>query len=398
MGHFRSNYPRLVNANANVNPNVNANANVNPARGQAFNLNANEARADNKVVNGDPMSPYLFTLVMEVLTAILQQATSIDSSFRFHRNCEKQRIVNLCFADDLFLFARGDVQSVKIIMDSINMFKDLSGLVPSMPKSTAFFCNVSMGIKRSILNIMSFEEGSLPVKYLGVSLIATRLLLQLIISVLSSFYIYWASVFVLPISIIRELEQKMRDFLWSQGALSKGKAKVAWKTELTLGAVDPCLSVKRKKLMGDSHAKQHMLELEKIAIDQDHNKRVSMDRYKKWCKHIVMIWSSVRKKVRLTHLQCKWEDIVNWLIPRASSKSAHIVTAKLILVATAYYIWQERNARFFKNQLRPPEKVEEIIVETIRLKLYSFKFKKTDRVRRLLEEWKIASADVIVDD
>ncbi|KAM0067228.1 putative transcription factor interactor and regulator CCHC(Zn) family [Helianthus debilis subsp. tardiflorus] len=46
--HFRNNCPRLANANAN--PNVNAN--VNPARGRAYNLNANEARADNEVVNG----------------------------------------------------------------------------------------------------------------------------------------------------------------------------------------------------------------------------------------------------------------------------------------------------------------------------------------------------------
>uniref|UniRef100_A0A251SFU3 RNA-directed DNA polymerase n=1 Tax=Helianthus annuus TaxID=4232 RepID=A0A251SFU3_HELAN len=50
FGHFRNNCPRLANANAN--PNANVNANVNPARGRAYNLNANEARADNEVVNG----------------------------------------------------------------------------------------------------------------------------------------------------------------------------------------------------------------------------------------------------------------------------------------------------------------------------------------------------------
>ncbi|KAF5809950.1 putative transcription factor interactor and regulator CCHC(Zn) family [Helianthus annuus] len=51
-GHFRNNCPRLANTNANPNVNVNVNANANPARGQVFNLNANEARADNLVVNG----------------------------------------------------------------------------------------------------------------------------------------------------------------------------------------------------------------------------------------------------------------------------------------------------------------------------------------------------------
>ncbi|XP_021974540.1 uncharacterized protein LOC110869607 [Helianthus annuus] len=45
MCHFQNNCPRLAN------PNANANVNANPARGRAYNLNANEARADNEVVN-----------------------------------------------------------------------------------------------------------------------------------------------------------------------------------------------------------------------------------------------------------------------------------------------------------------------------------------------------------
>ncbi|KAK1441321.1 hypothetical protein QVD17_07168 [Tagetes erecta] len=52
--------------------------------------------------------------------------------------------------------------------------------------------------------------------------------LQLIGSVLSALYIYWASVFILPKRVIAELEAKMRGFLWSQGSGAKGKAKVSW--------------------------------------------------------------------------------------------------------------------------------------------------------------------------
>ncbi|XP_022032544.1 uncharacterized protein LOC110933639 [Helianthus annuus] len=68
---------------------------------------------------GDPMFPYLFMIVMEVLTAILQTAASLSTSFKFHNKCEKQMIINLCFADDLFLFARGEVKSAKLIMESL---------------------------------------------------------------------------------------------------------------------------------------------------------------------------------------------------------------------------------------------------------------------------------------
>ena len=125
---------------------------------------------------GDPMSPYLFTLVMEILTLILKRKVRQDGNFAYHNRCSKQKIINICFADDLIMFARGDVQSAKVIMEALEEFKCVSGLIPSIPKSTIFFCNVLDHVKSSILQLMPFEEGMLPIKYLGVPLISSRLL------------------------------------------------------------------------------------------------------------------------------------------------------------------------------------------------------------------------------
>ncbi|GJU66528.1 putative reverse transcriptase domain, reverse transcriptase zinc-binding domain protein [Tanacetum coccineum] len=123
----------------------------------------------------------------------------------------------------------GHLSSVDVIMQGLEEFKNVFGLVP---------------------------KGSLPIRYLGVPLISSRLLyrdckilveklesrindwrnkflsiagrLQLVRSVLSSMHIYWASVFILLARIIHDLEQLMRGFLWCQGELKKGRAKVAW--------------------------------------------------------------------------------------------------------------------------------------------------------------------------
>ncbi|GKC16251.1 putative RNA-directed DNA polymerase [Tanacetum coccineum] len=205
---------------------------------------------------GDPLSPYLFTLVMEVLTLMLQRRVSMTEGFTYHRYCSKMDLINLCFADDLFLFAYGDVNSASIIKESLDEFKNASGLVPSLPKSTAYFCNVLNHVKLSILQILPFEEGRLPVKYLGVPLVSSRLMvrdcnelidkvqirvqdwknkalsiagrLQLIQSVLGSMHIYWASVFTLPSSVLLNIEQILRQFLWNHGSSGKAKSKVAW--------------------------------------------------------------------------------------------------------------------------------------------------------------------------
>nr|GFB60378.1 hypothetical protein [Tanacetum cinerariifolium] len=182
---------------------------------------------------GDLLSSYLFTLVMEFLTLMIQRRVQESDQFKYHRYCSKMGLVNLCFADDLFLFAYGDVESASIIKHALDEFKNASGLVPSLLKSTAYFFNVLNHVKLSIFQVLPFEEGKLPVKYLGVPLVSSRLMirdsgrLQLIKSVLGSMHIYRALVFILPNRVLLNIEQLMRSFLWCHGASEKGKSKVA---------------------------------------------------------------------------------------------------------------------------------------------------------------------------
>ncbi|GKA24782.1 hypothetical protein Tco_0710815 [Tanacetum coccineum] len=205
---------------------------------------------------GDPLSPYLFTLVMEILSLIIKRRVRESDVFAYHRYFSKLELVNLCFADDLFLFAHGNTNSARVIMESLEKFKIVSGLVLSLPKSTAYFCNVTNHVKMSILQILPFEEGRLPVKYLGVPLVSSRLIykdckelfekvqhrvddwknkslsiagrLQLVNSIIGLLHVFWASVFMLPTRILLDIEQIMRGFLWCNGKLRSGKAKVAW--------------------------------------------------------------------------------------------------------------------------------------------------------------------------
>lgn len=50
--------------------------------------------------------------------------------------------------------------------------------------------------------------------------------LQLVRYVLQSFQVYWASVFVLPIRVVHEVESVLRAFLWSGDLVGRGGVKV----------------------------------------------------------------------------------------------------------------------------------------------------------------------------
>ncbi|XP_050207471.1 uncharacterized protein LOC126656890 [Mercurialis annua] len=88
---------------------------------------------------GDPLSPILFVLVMDYLSRYMVFIS---------RSCMKESLVH---------------------------FQEVSGLNVNNDKSSIFFYNIPNQTKKLILNVMGFIEGHLPVKYLGMPLVARRL-------------------------------------------------------------------------------------------------------------------------------------------------------------------------------------------------------------------------------
>ena len=123
---------------------------------------------------GDPMSLYLFVIVMEILARIFNE-TSQNPQLKSHWRCGKNRIVNLYFADNLMVFCKGHVPSVQLIKTGLIEFQSLSGLALNPQKSRGFFSRCDDSLRNDILRITQFQEGHVPVKYLGVRLIPTRL-------------------------------------------------------------------------------------------------------------------------------------------------------------------------------------------------------------------------------
>ncbi|GJV56857.1 RNA-directed DNA polymerase, eukaryota, reverse transcriptase zinc-binding domain protein [Tanacetum coccineum] len=228
----------------------------------AFTINVNNERVGyfkggRFLRQGDLISPYIFTLVMEVFTLILHKQISKSGSFKYHWGCKDLQISHLCFADDLLVLCHGDFKSIHVVKSALDIFSSVLGLRPNIGKSAIIFGNVKEQVRNETLAILPFKIGSLTVTYLGVPLITKSLTftdckclidkvkekvsnwknkllsyagrLQLITSILSSMQVYRASVFILPKSVIKEINKLLKGFLWCQGELSKGKAKVTWK-------------------------------------------------------------------------------------------------------------------------------------------------------------------------
>ncbi|GKA78627.1 RNA-directed DNA polymerase, eukaryota, reverse transcriptase zinc-binding domain protein [Tanacetum coccineum] len=104
-----------------------------------------------------------------------------NANFKFHMKCNELKLTHLCFADDMLVVSHGDVESVRIIR---------------------------------------------------VTMMQSRL--QLIASVLSSLNVYWATVFLIPKTVVKDIDKILKGFLWCKGDIKKGKAKVAWKTMCSL--------------------------------------------------------------------------------------------------------------------------------------------------------------------
>ncbi|KAL0416988.1 UNVERIFIED_CONTAM: hypothetical protein Slati_3530700 [Sesamum latifolium] len=141
------------------------------------------------------------------------------------------------------------------IKEAVQSFKELPGLQANAQKSQVITSKAAAQHQVLIMELMGFSQGTLPVKYLEVPLISSKLTTtdcapliqkiefritgwnqlnlsyasrtQLIRSILSSIHLYCSSVFILPKGVLKVIENKLRDFLW-KGPTGNGRYKVSW--------------------------------------------------------------------------------------------------------------------------------------------------------------------------
>ncbi|XP_074314554.1 uncharacterized protein LOC141649770 [Silene latifolia] len=190
---------------------------------------------------GDPLSPYLFVLGMEILSRYLRKICD-QTQVSYHPKCSNIKLTHLIFADDLMIFIRGDAPSVSAISDTLQKFALLSGLHANTEKTSIYFGGVFEPVKELILSSTGFSEGAFPFRYLGLPLHTSKLTsdmfdtviikiqqamahwsnyflsyagkLQVINSIVFCLENFWCSTVLLPKTVIAHINKLCKDFFW----------------------------------------------------------------------------------------------------------------------------------------------------------------------------------------
>ncbi|XP_022040554.1 uncharacterized protein LOC110943107 [Helianthus annuus] len=105
------------------------------------------------------------------------------------------------------------------------------------------------------------------------------------------------------------------------------------------------------------------------------------------------VWQNIKLMVSLDQVDDTWQSIMDWMFRHASSKKVEHIVSKLVIAATTYFIWLERNNCLFSNDRAKVESVVGRIKRTVRLRLMGFDFKGDAKVDRMLRNWEIAASE-----
>ncbi|GJR59888.1 putative gag-pol polyprotein [Tanacetum coccineum] len=108
------------------------------------------------------------------------------------------------------------------------------------------------------------------------------------------------------------------------------------------------------------------------------------------CSYSLQVWLKIRILCGMDSIDARMDDILAFLIPISKGRSVVSIIARVVVAATAYFLWKERNSRLFSKKILSIDNLVESICSTVRLKLVTFKFKKISSTSRLLLDlWKV---------
>ncbi|KAL5552126.1 hypothetical protein UlMin_002302 [Ulmus minor] len=198
---------------------------------------------------GDPISPYLFILCMEVISRLINQKVDSGQINGFKLDRHTSTLHHLFFAEDIFLMGKCTVNEGLYFKECLDTFCSWSSQSFNPRKSNIFFNRRASGQILSLVStLMGFDKISPNSSYLGLPLFRSgyakdfyflleklefklagwksRVLskvkrMVLIKSIVISLPVYTMQSMKLPYSICSKPDAKIRKFWWSTSSSNK---------------------------------------------------------------------------------------------------------------------------------------------------------------------------------
>lgn len=124
---------------------------------------------------GDPLSPLLFNIVVDVFTKMLIKAARRGLVQGLLPGLHEGGIISLQYADDTLLFLKNDFQQARHFKWLLACFENLSGMKINYNKSDLLTLGIDEEENKKYAMLFCCNIGSFPIKYLGVPLHFTKL-------------------------------------------------------------------------------------------------------------------------------------------------------------------------------------------------------------------------------
>ena len=82
-----------------------------------------------------------------------------------------------------------------------------------------------------------------------------------------------------------------------------------------------------------------------------------------------------------------WKEIIDEFSRLKANMNIWSVVRRIVLGASVYFVWQERNSRIFKNNERSVDTLVQNIMESIKGRIMSFIVKDSYAVRTIEDKW-----------
>lgn len=86
------------------------------------------------------------------------------------------------------------------------------------------------------------------------------------------------------------------------------------------------------------------------------------------CEISARIWKIMLEWLEINRSNCEWEEEIQWAIDHASRKGAQTEVYRIMLVATIYFVWQERNRRIFQQKERTLNVITKLIIQDVHVR------------------------------